>query len=60
MLAATRDAGREPSERDAAAAAAWAALAAENDRLRRENAQLRRARPKVPRALTQADWIRSD
>ena len=53
MLAATRDAGREPSERDAAAAAAWAALAAENDRLRRENAQLRRARPKVPRALTQ-------
>ena len=53
MLAATRDAGREQSERDAAAAAAWAALAAENDRLRRENAQLRRARPKVPRALTQ-------
>ena len=53
MLAATRDAGREPSERDAAAAAAWAALAAENDRLRRENAQLRRARPKVPRALMQ-------
>ena len=53
MLAATRDAGREPSERDAAAAAAWAALAAENDQLRRENAQLRRARPKVPRALTQ-------
>jgi hypothetical protein len=53
MLAATRDAGREPepSERDAAAAAAWAALAAENDRLRRENAQLRR--PKVPRALKQ-------
>jgi len=58
MLATTRDAGREKlerdaSERDAAAAAAWAALAAENDQLRRENAQLRRARPKVPRALTQ-------
>ena len=33
MLAATRDAGREPSERDAAAAAAWAALAAENETL---------------------------
>ena len=41
MLAATRDAGREPSERDKAAAAAWAALAAENDHLRRENDKLR-------------------